>query len=141
MTGPLLTMVAPMRDVPVGLRPRLRELSEGPDLEWGFWGWTHHDGSTYAALGFDGATVAPERCVGWAGLTFQVDVIPVIGVYVQPESRRGGRGELLVRALLHTLRAHGILHPGAEVAAATGRWGRYHEILASCGLRCRTWGS
>lgn len=135
------TLIAAMRDVPVGLRPRMRELSEGPDLEWGFYGWTFHDGSTWAALGFDGATVAPERLIGWAGLTMQVDVIPVVGVYVAPESRGGGRGALLLRALLHGVMADGTIPRGAEVAAATGRWSRYSEVLHSCGLRCRTWGT
>lgn len=138
---PATTLVAAMSRIPVGLRPRMRELSEGPELAWGFWGWTHHDGSTWAAVGFDGATVAPEAMVGWAGLTMQVDVIPVVGVYVDPGFRGDRRGETLLAALLRHAVCSGILHPGSEVAAATGRWSRYPEILANHGLRCRTWGT
>lgn len=136
-----LTLVGRMGEIPVGLRPRMRELSEGPDLEWGFWGWTYHDGSTWAALGFDGATVEPSACVGWAALTMQIDTLPVVGVFVEPARRHGRRGELLLTALLRSLVCDGTLHAGAEVMAATGRWGRYPAIIESCGLRCKTWGA
>jgi hypothetical protein len=138
---PTLTLVAPMRDIPVGLKPRLRELSLGPWEFWGFWGWTHHDGSTWAALGFDGDTTKPERLIGWAALTMQVDVIPVVGCYVAEGARRGGRGELLLVTLLRTLTRQGVLTPGVTIAAATQRWAQYPEIIQSCGLRCVTWGT
>lgn len=138
---PGLIYVAAMRDVPVGCRPRLRELSLGPWEPWGFWGWTLHDGSTWAALGFEGDTVKPDKLVGWAALTTQVDVIPVVGVYVEPRARRGGRGELLMRALLSALTASGVLRRGDTLAAATQRWDKYPDLLQSCGFRCQTWGA
>lgn len=135
-----LILTAPMRDVPLGLRPRLRELSLGPWEPWGFWAWTLHDGSTWASLGFDGDTTRADRLVGWAGLTTQVDVIPVVGCYVAEGHRHGGRGEALLRALLGQLLLEGVLHRGDTIAAATQRWRRYPEIIEACGLRCETWG-
>lgn len=129
-----------MRDVAVGLKPRMRELSLGPWEPWGFWGWTLHDGSTWAALGFDGDTTRPDRLVGWAALTLQVDTLPVVGCYVAESARRSGRGELLLTTLLRSLLTQGVLTPGVTVAAATQRWSKYPEVVASCGLRCVTWG-
>lgn len=118
----------------------MRELSEGPDLAWGFWGWVHHDGSTWATLGFDGHTVTADRMIGWAGMTMQIDNIPVIGVYIDPPYRGARRAEALLGTLLRALVAAEALAPGATVAAATGRWSRYEEVVGSCGLRCVTWG-
>lgn len=136
-----LTYIAAMRDVPIGCRPRMRELSLGPWEPWGFWGWTLHDGATWAALAFDGDTLRPDRLVGWAALTMQVDLMPVVGVFVAEGHRRGGRAELLMRSLLVALTADGVLHRGCTIAAATGRWAKYPAIIESCGFRCETWGA
>lgn len=125
----------------MGLKPRLRELTLGPWEAWGFWSWTHHDGSTWAALGFDGDTTKPEALIGWAALTMQVDDLPVVGVYVEEGKRRGGRGELLLTTLLTSLVRQGILYHGATIAASTQRWEQYPKIIGSCGLRCVTWGA
>jgi len=135
----MLTMTSRMADVPVGLKPRMRELTLGAYEPWGFWGWTFHDGSTWAALGFDGDTTRADRLVGWAGLTQQIDVLPVVGVYVAEQHRSGRRAELLVTSLLRYLVAGKILHPGSAIAAATQRWSRYREVVESCGLKCETW--
>jgi len=61
---PRTTMVARMRDLPVGLRARMRELSLGP-IKWGAWSWTFHDGSCWRRLP---STVAIKHSSSaWAG--------------------------------------------------------------------------
>ena len=106
----MLTLFGRMDDIPVGLKPRMRELSLGPWEPWGFHPWTFHDGSTWASLAFAGATVKAEQFIGWAGLTMQIDVMPVLGVFVDEGHRGGGRAELLVTGLLRELLAAGHLH-------------------------------
>lgn len=65
-------VTAPMREHPVGWRQRMRELSLGP-VGWGIWSWTFGDGSTYAAVAVD-----KGQLFGWAGLTCEVDLAPVV---------------------------------------------------------------
>ena len=136
----MITLHGRMGDIPVGLKPRMRELSLGPWEPWGFHPWTFHDGSTWASLAFAGATVKAEQLIGWAGLTMQIDTIPVLGVFVDEGHRGGGRAELLVTGLLRELLAAGHLQKRDRVAASTQRWSKYPDIIKGCGLRCMTWG-
>ena len=126
-----------MSNVPVGFKPRLRELTIGP-VAWGLWSLTFHDGSTWAALAFDGEAAA-ENIIGWSALTYEYDALPMVGVYVNPDTRQRGLGSLLLTTLLRSLVASEDLKYGATVVAATERWSRYFDLVESCGLVCQTW--
>jgi GNAT superfamily N-acetyltransferase len=125
--------ISKMSDVAVGHKVRIRQLSLGP-ISWGAWSWTFSDGSTWAALGFDGDTM-----IGWAILTMEIDVLPVIGAFTDERHRGQGIGATLASALLRSLVESGELYPGAAVFASTERWKRWHEVVESAGLRCLTW--
>jgi len=123
-----------MRELPVGYKTRMRELTLGP-IAWGMWSWTFHDGSTRAAV-----LVGPDRDIqAWASLTPEVDLLPVIGVYVPEELRGAGLAAQLVRTLLLDCLATKVLSPGDAIYAATQRWSAYPAVIASCGLVCRPW--
>ncbi len=126
----------PMRDVPVGWRFSMRKLSLGP-IAWGAWCWTFYDGSTWTAIGFSDAD--RTDLIGWAALTMETDVLPVVGVFVREDCRKRGIGRTLVTNLLHFLISDGDLYPGAAVFASTQRWPKWAEVVESCGLRCLTW--
>lgn len=126
-----------MSEVPVGIRYRLRELTLGP-IEWGIWSLTFHDGSTYCSVAYDGKE-SPENAVGWAALTFQYDVLPMVGVYVGDGARGKGMGALLLTTLLQSLQADEVLKVGDTVVASTWRWDRYEEVCAACNITCQTW--
>jgi GNAT superfamily N-acetyltransferase len=126
--------VSAMRDVPVGLRSRMRELSLGP-IAWGAWSWTFHDGSCWAALAFD-----RDALVGWAALTEETDVLPVVGVYVAETHRGRGLAATLMTTLLRSLLGARVLAPGAQVYNSSWRWSKYAKIIESCGLRSLAWG-
>ena len=126
-----------MADVPVGLKPRLRELTIGP-VAWGLWSLTHHDGSTWGVLAFDGVE-SPENLIGWGALTYEYDSLPMIGAYVDPETRQRGVGSLLFTTLVRSLLASGDLEFGATVVAATARWPKYTELGEQCGIEVVLW--
>ena len=126
-----------MGDIPVGLRHRLRELTIGP-VAWGLWSLTFHDGSTWAALAFDGPQ-DPEHLVGWACVTQEYDVHPMIGAYVLESHRGKGIAPLLVTSLCRSLIGDNVLAPGDTVVASTWRWSGYYDLLESCGLVCEEW--
>lgn len=129
--------VARMSEVPVGFKPRMRELTIGP-VAWGLWSLTHHDGSTWAAIAFDGEASA-ESMIGWGAVTWEYDSLPMIGVYVGPDTRQRGVGSLLCTTLLRSLLASGDLELGATLVAAVGRWDKYYELAESCGVECIEW--
>lgn len=139
MRGARTISVSRMRDVPVGLRARMRELSLGP-IKWGAWSWTFHDGSCWAALAFDGDGTSHDALVGWCALTMEVDVLPVIGVYVAESQRGRGVALTLVSSLLNALLADDVLQPGAKVFNSSWRWSKYAKVIESCGLRSLKWG-
>lgn len=123
-----------MRDLPVGVRARIRELSLGPYQVWGSWSWTFHDGSCWAACLFLG-----EELVAWAAVTLETDVRPVIGTFTAEAHRGKGFAGVVVPAVLNYLLAARVLTPGDEVACSTERWARYPQVIVGCGLRCLTW--
>lgn len=129
--------VTKMSDVPVGYKPRLRELTIGP-VAWGLWSLTFHDGSTWAVMAFDDEPAA-ESLIGWGALTYEYDELPMVGVYVGPDTRQRGVGSLLLTTLLRSLIASGDLEYGATVVASTARWPRYFELAESCGVNCVLW--
>jgi GNAT superfamily N-acetyltransferase len=129
--------VARMSEVPVGFKPRMREMTIGP-VAWGLWSLTFHDGSTWAVLAFDGQPAA-ENLIGWGALTLEYDALPMIGVYVGPGHTGRGVGSLLCTTLLRSLLASGDLEPGATIVAAVGRWPKYYELAESCGVVCTEW--
>lgn len=131
--------VARMRDLPVGLRARMRELSLGP-IRWGAWSWTFHDGSCWAALAFDGSESTVESLVGWCALTMEVDVLPVIGVYVDEAQRGRGFALTLVSSLLNALIAEHVLEIGGKIFNSSWRWSKYAATIEACGLRSLKWG-
>lgn len=132
-------VVSRMRDVPVGIRSRMRELSLGP-IKWGAWSWTFHDGSCWAAIAYDGSELTLDSVVGWAALTMEVDLLPVVGVYVEEKQRGRGFALTLVSSLLNALLADGVLSPGATVYNSSWRWSKYAKIIEGCGLRSVKWG-
>lgn len=129
--------VARMADIPVGLKPRMRELTIGP-VAWGLWSLTFHDGSTWAAIAYDGDPCA-ENMIGWGAVTWEYDALPMIGVYVGEDARQRGVGSLIVTTLLRSLVSSGDLEPGATLVASTARWSKYFELADSCGMSCQEW--
>ena len=119
--------------LPVGHRQRIRELSLGP-VAWGAWSWTFQDGSCWACLAFDG-----EDLAGWSAVTLEIDMLPVVGVYVAESYRRQGLGSLLLTTLLRYLLGCKVLSPGVEIFNSSWRWSAYDELIQSCGLRSRKW--
>ena len=130
-------LVSKMSEVPVGFKPRLRELTIGP-VAWGLWSLTFHDGSTWAVIAFDGDQ-RTENIIGWGALTYEYDALPMVGVYVNPQTRQKGVGSLLLTTLLRSLTASEILEYGATVVAATARWSKYYDLCESCGIECILW--
>ncbi len=130
-------LISPMRELPVGFRMKLRELTIGP-VAWGLWSLTFHDGSTWAALAFDGEQ-RPENLVGWACVTQEYDVHPMIGAYVAESHRGRGVAPTLVTSLCRDLLGRNVLTPGDTVVASTWRWDGYYALLEECGLVCETW--
>lgn len=125
-----------MADVPVGWRVRMRELSLGPLPDgWGSWSWTFHNGSCWAALGF----VNDNELVAWAGLTEEVDTLPVVAVFVEELHRGSGLAAELLTSLLRGLLVAGDISVGDRIYASTGRWGRYEIVMDELGLECVTW--
>jgi hypothetical protein len=131
--------VSRMAELPVGLRHKMRQLSLGPYVPWGAWSWTFHDGSCWAALCFSGGETTEDALIGWAALTQEQDVLPVIGVYVDNPHRGYGHATALVVTLLQALLASGELYPGAEVANSAWRFPKYDEIIRGCGLKPVVW--
>lgn len=127
-----------MADIPPELKSKMRSLSLGP-IAWGFWTWTFHDGSCWAKLIFDGAEDTPENLVGWASLTKETDVLPVIGCFISESHRKTGRGRRLITGLLQDLLKKSVLGQGDAVFNSSQRWSSYKEIIESCGLRPLTW--
>lgn len=123
-----------MRELPVGYKVQMRELSLGP-VAWGMWSWTFHDGSTRAAVAIDGS----GQVIAWSALSTEVDKLPVVGVFVPEEYRRAGLARRLVQTVLLEGIAANLLEPGAAVFASVWRWSKYPEVIASCGLVCTPW--
>lgn len=126
-----------MSEVPVGIKPRLRELTIGP-VAWGTWSLTFHDGSTWCLIAFDDKET-PENAIGWAALTFQYDVLPMVGVFVDEPQRGKGLAGLILSSMLQNAIADEILNRGDTVVASTWRWSNYEEVCESAGLKCQTW--
>jgi GNAT superfamily N-acetyltransferase len=116
----------------------MRALSLGP-VPWGCWSWTFHDGSCWAALGFLGGETTEAALVGWAAVTLETDLLPVVGVYVQEQHRGQGLGKALVTNLLQSSISGGILSPGDAVFNSTWRWPAYEQVIQACGLRSLPW--
>lgn len=133
----ITVVIGRMAEIPVGWRQRIRELSLGP-VAWGSWSWTFQNGDCWVACAFEGVETNPEAMVGWAAVTKEVDLLPVIGAYVDEGHRGRGLATMLATALLRWLvPVH--LSPGAEVYATTHRWPGWQEVIESCGLQCRQW--
>lgn len=135
---PRTISVSRMGAIPVGLRAKMRQLSLGP-IAWGFWQWTFHDGSCWAALGHLGGDTTEDSLVGWAALTMEADLLPVVGVYVDPSHRSLGLGTQLVTTLLQSLLSSEVLTKGDAVFNSTWRWPKYDDLIAGCGLRSLPW--
>ena len=129
--------VARMSEVPVGFKPRLRALTIGA-VAWGLWSLTHHDGSTWCAIAFDGEPSA-DNIVGWGALTYEYDALPMAGVYVDPDTRQRGVGSLLFTTMIRSLIASEDLEFGAQVYVTSWRWPRYESLGEECGIECVTW--
>lgn len=136
--SPRTISVSRMAALPVGLRAKMRQLSLGP-IAWGAWSWTFHDGSCWAALGFLGGETAEDQLVGWAALTLETDVLPVVGVYVDPAHRGIGLASQLVTTLLQSLINSDVVSRGDAVFNSTWRWPKYDNIVEACGLRSVPW--
>ena len=131
---PRIIRTGRMREVPVGWRMAIRDLSLGP-VAWGAWSWTFHDGSCWAALGF----TPDERLIGWALLTCETDLLPVVAAYVHPTHRGHGLATELLTVLLRGLIQAGDLHEGDRVFASLHRWKKYETVLGDLGLEAVQW--
>lgn len=132
------TLVSPMKEIPVGWRAALRELTLGKDTPWGAWSVTHQDGSCWAALNFtdDGKE---ETITGWAYLTKEMDMLPVVGVFVDKNYRSSGLGTMLVSTLLNSLLSSDVISRGQTLYCSLHRWPKYRFVIESCGLNCKVW--
>lgn len=122
-----------MKEMPVGWRQRIRELSLGPRVEWGSWSWTFQDGSCWVACAF----VGPQM-VAWAALTKEVDWLPVVAVYVHPDHRGRGLARLCATTLVQSLIGRE-LDPGESVYCSLDRWPKWEGLLEASGLVCVEW--
>lgn len=136
--NPRTIAVSRMAELPVGLRAKMRSLTLGP-IAWGSWQWTFQDGSCWAALCFLGGETTEDKLVGWAALTMEMDLLPVVGVYVHEGQRGQGFGSSLVSTLLDSLVASGVIQAGDALFNSTWRWPRYEKLIADCGLRSLPW--
>lgn len=135
MTAEVEIEVARVGDLPQTVLRRLRALSLGPDQEWGSWSWFFSTGRVWAAV----AVKPGEGVVGWCALNFELDVLPVIGVFVDPDHRSGNLAHELVERLLEVLGALGELDDVRGFFASTERFPEYDELMTSHGFRCLTW--
>jgi GNAT superfamily N-acetyltransferase len=69
----------------------------------------------------------------------EMDVLPVVGVFVHAEQRAQGLGSALVTTLLDSLISSGVVQPGDAVFNSTWRWPRYDKLISDCGLRSLPW--
>jgi GNAT superfamily N-acetyltransferase len=129
-----MTTIAPVPALPDVTRTKLRTLSLGPVIAWGFWSWTFH-AKAWAAVEFDD----DDEPIAWAAFTPEIDELPVVGVYVRNDHRRQGLGETLLRALLEHLIRAGVIGRGSAIFASTARWSKYEPTIEDMGLRCLTW--
>lgn len=129
-----------MANLAAGLRANLRNhLTLGAHIPLGMWQWTLMDGSTWAAVGYDGTRMLADGLQGWAGFSQELDLKPVIGVYVAPEHRGQRLAHRLVSSLVIDLLARDIVQPGETIFATTSRWPAYYDILESHGVECAEW--
>ena len=118
-----------MADVPAHWKPRLRELSYGPD-EGTTYRATYQDGSCYAAvLRYD------KKIIAWACLTYEDAEYPVIGCFVEETQRKKGLGRAVSEYLLDVLD----LPSGTLVYAYKRLWPAWPGILASAKLEYVEW--
>jgi len=131
-----------MSDVPDDWKERLRELCLPPgrmDPAGGtMYRWSHHDGSTWAYVAFEGPVVHPYFIQGWAAITFEEEPEPVLGVFVAPEHRGKGLARTLVTGTLELARAQ-ITEYGGEVIAVSTRYPAYKTLIESAGFTHKDW--
>lgn len=135
---PKLSDVYKMSSLSPKLRSRMRALSLGP-IAWGFWTWTFHQGDCWAVMVFDGDEELPEKMIGWAAITREMDHLPVIGCYILEQHRKLGVGRAAVVKLLKNLVDTHVLAKGDPIFNSSHRWPKYKEIIESCGLRALHW--
>ena len=122
---------APMAEIPAHWKPRLRELSYGPD-EGTTYRATYQDGSCYASV-----LRYEKRIIAWACLTFEDAEYPVIGCFVDPTQRKKGLGRAVSEHLLDMID----LPPGTLVYAYRRLWKQWPTILADAKLVYVEWES
>lgn len=124
-----------MADVPQRWRPRLRRLSVGSE-EGAMVRWSYHDGSTWAAVLFEGHRREPNAIVGWGVFTLQEAEHPIVGVYVAPDKRGRGYASKLVTRLLDEC-GHRVPH--GKIYAVADWWPKYIELFAAAGFEHLEW--
>lgn len=113
-----------MKDVPTAWRPRLRELSFGPEAGT-MWRWTFQSGECWVAL-----LQEADRIVAWACLTNEDDQLPVVGCYVDKGLRGKGLGSTVANHLLTMID----LQQATAVYAVSYNWPKWPKILQQFGL-------
>jgi RimJ/RimL family protein N-acetyltransferase len=131
-----------VKDIPETWKIKLRELCLPPgrnDPAGGtMYRWTYHDGSTWAYILFDGPEAHPFYIAGWAAMTLEEEPEPVIGVYVDNESRAQGFASLLVAGLLR-VGANQIKEKGSKVIAVDSRFPKYRRLIENAGFIHKEW--
>lgn len=128
-----------MREFNVGYKLRMRELTLGPSIPQGIWALTFADGSTYAAIYFDGVEQKPDAIIAWAVATREIDYDWVLGCYTDPAHRGKGAGSAVTSTLLTNLLDSGLLEEGSQLFASTWRWSKYAKIGKALGLDIIPW--
>ncbi len=124
-----------MGAIPKRWKPRLRQLSMGSE-EGAMVRWSYHDGSTWAAVLFEGHYRDPSAIVGWAVFTLQEAAHPIIGVYVDPKCRGRGYATVLVKRLLEECKDR---VPCGKIYAVADWWPKYTELIADAGFKQLEW--
>lgn len=134
MAGVVTQVWMPMSDVPEEWKPRLRELSLGP-YDGTMYRWTFQNGACWALVLFEGYALHPRNIVAWACLTCEDEPYPVVGVYVDPQTRGNGYAGQCVASLLELARGY----IDDEVAAVSARFKRYPTLIRGAGYKFREW--
>ena len=120
-----------MNELPEHWKPRLRELSYGPE-EGTTYRWSYSQGKCYACVLRYG-----DRIVAWSAITFDEDEYPIVGCYVEPTQRRKGLGRACANFMLEVLD----LPKGTLVYAYARLWAAWPDILAEADLVFVEWES
>ncbi len=130
MATAYLLSYSKMADLPPSQLPLMRELSFGRE-DGTMWRWTFSKGETYACL-------IEDECgdlLGWSCITFDEDLLPMVGSYIDPEYRGQGLSTIVVRHMLKMAN----LPPSTPVYAVAENWPKWKTMLHEAELTYIEW--